>query len=50
VFLRLRKGSDFTVDGMSQFFREASLTRLQYLNLSECTCIDDEVVLQMAIK
>lgn len=45
--LRLRKGSDFTTDGLSRYFREASLSRLQYLNLSECTNIRDDVVLDM---
>ena len=46
--LKLRKGSSFTKQGMSNFFSTAILAHLESLNLSECTCIDDSVVLDIA--
>ncbi|XP_045205172.2 F-box/LRR-repeat protein fbxl-1-like [Mercenaria mercenaria] len=48
VYLRLRKGSDFSSDGLSSFFKEASLSKLQVLNLSECSAVNDQVVLDMS--
>lgn len=48
VSLRLRKGSDFTADGLSSFFKSASLSKLHFLNLSECSAVNDLVVLDMA--
>ena len=45
--LKLRKGSSFTKEGMSSFFKTVKLPHLQGLNLSECTCIDDSVVLDI---
>ncbi|XP_060573018.1 F-box/LRR-repeat protein 7-like [Ruditapes philippinarum] len=48
VNLRLRKGSDFSPQGLSNFFKEASLSKLQVLNLSECSLITDEVILDLA--
>ena len=46
--LKLRKGASFTKAGMSNFFATATFPHLEGLNLSECTCIDDSVVLDIA--
>ncbi|XP_052812556.1 uncharacterized protein LOC128240101 [Mya arenaria] len=46
-YLRLRKGSDFTTEGLTRFFTTVKLVHLQVLNLSECTAINDAVVLNI---
>ncbi|KAH3859996.1 hypothetical protein DPMN_022886 [Dreissena polymorpha] len=45
--LRLRKGSDFTQAGLSAFFKSGTLAHLRTLNLSECTAINDNVMLDI---
>ncbi|XP_053399966.1 F-box/LRR-repeat protein 2-like isoform X3 [Mercenaria mercenaria] len=47
VYLRLSKGRDFSSDGLSSFFKEASLSKLRVLNLSECIEVNDQVVSDM---
>lgn len=47
-YLRLRKGCEFHADNLCKFFQEASLKHLKTLNLSECTYVNDAVVLAIA--
>ncbi|KAL4230606.1 hypothetical protein ACF0H5_010983 [Mactra antiquata] len=45
--LRLRKGYDLSDEAISKLFKTGSLSKLQCLNLSECSRITDEVVLDI---
>jgi len=42
--LGLRKGSQFTADGLKSLFDSLSLKELTYLDLSECSDLSDDVV------
>ena len=45
--MRLRKGSEFTTEGLKQLFTKAAFPNIKYLNLAECPAITDSVVLDI---
>lgn len=49
-WLKLRKGIRLTAHGLKDLFTEGKLSKLTHVNLSECTELDDSVLISLSLK